>query len=47
MEMILTGEMIDAREARRIGLINKVVSPGEPMIAATEMAQNGLKGQSL
>ena len=39
MEMILTGEMIDAREAYRIGLINKVVPPGELMIAATEMAR--------
>jgi enoyl-CoA hydratase/carnithine racemase len=27
MEMLLTGEMIDGEEARRIGLINRVVAP--------------------
>ncbi|HEY0105292.1 MAG TPA: enoyl-CoA hydratase-related protein, partial [Rhizomicrobium sp.] len=27
MEMLLTGEMIAAEEARRIGLINRVVAP--------------------
>ncbi len=39
LEMILTGEMIDAREAYRIGLINQVVSPGELMTVATEKAR--------
>lgn len=39
MEMILTGEMIDAREAYRIGLIHQVVSPGELIKAAMGMAR--------
>jgi enoyl-CoA hydratase/carnithine racemase len=38
MEMILTGEIIDAREASRIGLINQVVPSGEFMVAVKETA---------
>lgn len=38
MEMILTGERVDAQEAYRIGLVNKVVPHGELMKAAEEMA---------
>jgi len=35
LELILTGEMIDAAEAHRIGLVNKVVPPGD-LLSATE-----------
>lgn len=38
MEMILTGNQIDAQEALRIGLVNKVVPQSELMKAATDMA---------
>jgi enoyl-CoA hydratase len=34
-ELLLTGEMIDAREAWRIGLVNRVV-PGDRLLAETE-----------
>jgi len=38
-ELILTGDVIDAAEAWRIGLVNKVVPVGEAVQAAKEMAQ--------
>ncbi len=38
MEMLLTGEMIDAVEARRIGLVNRVVVDGEAWRAARALA---------
>jgi len=38
LEMILTGETIDAKEAYRIGLVNQVVPPMEIMTTATKMA---------
>ena len=37
--MILTGKIIDAKEAESIGLVNRVVKDEELMIAAEEMAQ--------
>jgi enoyl-CoA hydratase len=36
LEMLLTGEMIDAAEAFRIGLANRVVPPAELLTAARE-----------
>jgi len=38
MKMLLTGEMIDAQEAHRVGLISDVVEPGELMGLAKKLA---------
>jgi enoyl-CoA hydratase len=38
-EMILTGEIIDAEEARRVGLVTQVVPPDELMDAVRETAR--------
>src|SRR4029077_6161937 len=38
-EMILTGEMISAEEALRIGLVNRVVEPAELLPAAEMIAR--------
>ncbi|MGE5682554.1 MAG: enoyl-CoA hydratase-related protein [Bacillota bacterium] len=46
MEMILTGDQIDAIEALRIGLVNKVYPQADLMNKALEMARKmGAKGQ--
>ncbi len=37
-QLVLTGEMISAEEALRIGLVNQVVEPGELIAAAEAMA---------
>ncbi|OJU28482.1 MAG: enoyl-CoA hydratase, partial [Nitrobacter sp. 62-13] len=39
MEMLLTGEPVDARAAQRMGLINRVVADGLERDAALELAQ--------
>jgi enoyl-CoA hydratase/carnithine racemase len=39
LEMILTGEMIDAQEAYRIGLVNKIVPSDKLMTVAMDLAQ--------
>lgn len=39
LELILTGEMIDAQEAYRIGLVNRVYPQSELMGAAEQLAQ--------
>lgn len=38
LELLLTGELIDAAEALRIGLADRIVAPGEVMPAALELA---------
>tara|TARA_B100000575_G_scaffold60991_1_gene46407 strand:- start:56110 stop:56946 length:837 start_codon:yes stop_codon:yes gene_type:complete len=40
MEMVMTGEMVSANEALKIGLVNKVVSPQELEDFTMDMAQN-------
>ena len=42
-ELMYTGEMIDAAEGFRLGLIEKVVAPGKAMDAALELAAKIMK----
>jgi enoyl-CoA hydratase/carnithine racemase len=39
MEMLLTGDLISAEHAMRIGLVNQVVTPGEEFAAAMTLAR--------
>lgn len=39
MELLLTGEFIDAQEAKRIGLISRVVEDGQHLEAAEELCE--------
>ncbi|MDQ6836577.1 MAG: crotonase/enoyl-CoA hydratase family protein [Actinomycetota bacterium] len=39
MDMILTGRAVGAAEAERIGLVNRVVAPGQSLPAALELAE--------
>jgi enoyl-CoA hydratase len=39
LDLILTGRPVDAAEAERIGLVNRVVPPGESLPAAIELAE--------
>ena len=46
MEMLLTGDMISAEQAQRIGLINRVVTPGAERRDATDLARQIAKKSS-
>jgi enoyl-CoA hydratase/carnithine racemase len=39
MEMLLTGDMMSAEQARRFGLVNRVVDPGGELEAALELGR--------
>jgi enoyl-CoA hydratase/carnithine racemase len=45
-ELLMTGDFIDAMEAYRVGLYNRVVAEGEALAAATAMAERLARGPS-
>jgi enoyl-CoA hydratase/carnithine racemase len=47
MEMLLTGDLIDAEEARRIGLVNRVVPASDLAAEVTRLAQQIASKSSL
>lgn len=47
LELMYSGEIIDAREAEKIGLVSMVVPPAELMPTAKRMAQKLMKGSPL
>lgn len=47
LQLLLTGEMIDAQEAYRIGLVNRVVAADQLVAAATGMIQQMLMNAPL
>ena len=47
LQLLLTGEMIDAAEAYRIGLVNRLVPAGELLAAATTMMKTILANAPL
>jgi enoyl-CoA hydratase len=47
LQLLLTGEMIDAQEAYRIGLVNRVVAADQLLPAATAMIQQMLMNAPL
>lgn len=49
MEMLLTGDVVDAATAHRFGLVNRVVPQGEALVAATGLARQiaGRSGEAI
>ncbi len=47
LELLLSGDLIDAQEAYRIGLVNQMVPASELMAAATKMAERFMESAPL